>query len=183
MPNKWRDVKGVAFFCGSYKNNTKNVPFIPNESEVALFISFVLGQLDSSIKSPRGVSVSFFSPRWYGFLCCHRNRVRFWEEEDSQFPSSDMAGGAFATAGPGRERAEQYKGKVTPYVAIACIVAAVGGSLFGYDIGISGKILFLAMNTILWMSSLNSGFDERIGTIDLIFSLKSKELFAYILKK
>lgn len=49
-----------------------------------------------------------------------------------------MAGGAFATAGAARERAEQYKGKVTPYVVIACIVAAVGGSLFGYDIGVSG---------------------------------------------
>lgn len=94
-----------------------------------------------------------------------------------------MAGGAFATAGPGRERAEQYKGKVTPYVAVACIVAAVGGSLFGYDIGISGNILFLATNTILWMSSLNSGFDERIATVDLIFSPKVRNFLLIILKK
>ncbi|KAF3453008.1 hypothetical protein FNV43_RR03441 [Rhamnella rubrinervis] len=51
-----------------------------------------------------------------------------------------MAGGAFATAGTARERAEQYKGKVTSYVVIACIIAAVGGSLFGYDIGVSGGV-------------------------------------------
>ncbi|MED6176514.1 Sugar transport protein 7 [Stylosanthes scabra] len=39
-----------------------------------------------------------------------------------------------------KERAEQYKGRVTAYVIIACIVAATGGSLFGYDIGISGGV-------------------------------------------
>lgn len=35
-------------------------------------------------------------------------------------------------------RAEQYKGRITVHVIIACIVAATGGSLFGYDVGISG---------------------------------------------
>nr|XP_043629105.1 sugar transport protein 7-like [Erigeron canadensis] len=51
-----------------------------------------------------------------------------------------MAGGAFAPAGVAKERAELYQGKVTNYVIIACIVAAVGGSIFGYDIGISGGV-------------------------------------------
>ncbi|KAI4335603.1 hypothetical protein L6164_014237 [Bauhinia variegata] len=51
-----------------------------------------------------------------------------------------MAGGSFAAGGVAKERAEQYKGRVTPYVIIACIVAATGGSLFGYDIGISGGV-------------------------------------------
>ncbi|AES91728.2 sugar transport protein 7 isoform X1 [Medicago truncatula] len=37
-------------------------------------------------------------------------------------------------------RAEQYKGRVTVHVIIACIVAATGGSLFGYDVGISGGV-------------------------------------------
>jgi len=50
-----------------------------------------------------------------------------------------MAGGSFTTGAVTKERAEQYKGRVTPYVIIACIVAATGGSLFGYDIGISGS--------------------------------------------
>ncbi|CAA0813469.1 Sugar transport protein 7 [Striga hermonthica] len=48
-----------------------------------------------------------------------------------------MAGGFGPT---GVERAGEYKGKVTPYVIIACLVAAIGGSLFGYDIGISGGV-------------------------------------------
>ncbi|BFG40205.1 hypothetical protein CerSpe_264780 [Prunus speciosa] len=51
-----------------------------------------------------------------------------------------MAGGSFAPAGVAKERAEQYQGKLTAYVIVACIVAAVGGSLFGYDIGISGNL-------------------------------------------
>ncbi|CAL5186877.1 unnamed protein product [Lathyrus oleraceus] len=51
-----------------------------------------------------------------------------------------MAGGGFTTDTVGKERANLYKGRVTPYVIIACIVAAIGGSLFGYDIGISGGV-------------------------------------------
>ncbi|KAL8037404.1 hypothetical protein ABFX02_11G037100 [Erythranthe guttata] len=39
-----------------------------------------------------------------------------------------------------RERTELYQGKVTPYVVITCIVGAIGGSLFGYDVGISGGV-------------------------------------------
>ncbi|KAL5729385.1 Sugar transport protein 7 [Ranunculus cassubicifolius] len=39
-----------------------------------------------------------------------------------------------------KERAQEYQGKVTSYVVIACIVAAVGGAIFGYDIGISGGV-------------------------------------------
>ncbi|GAB2210663.1 hypothetical protein Droror1_Dr00015941 [Drosera rotundifolia] len=51
-----------------------------------------------------------------------------------------MPVGSFHPTGVAKERAEQYQGRVTPYVIIACIVAAVGGSLFGYDIGISGGV-------------------------------------------
>ncbi|GAB4832730.1 hypothetical protein Ancab_006747 [Ancistrocladus abbreviatus] len=51
-----------------------------------------------------------------------------------------MAGGSFGPAGVAKERAEQYQGRVTPFVIIACAVAAVGGSLFGYDVGISGGV-------------------------------------------
>ncbi|KAJ1436961.1 Sugar/inositol transporter [Sesbania bispinosa] len=57
-----------------------------------------------------------------------------------------MAGGSFTTGSVAKERAEQYKGRVTAYVIIACIVAATGGSLFGYDIGISGPSLILTLN-------------------------------------
>ncbi|XP_073150728.1 sugar carrier protein A [Henckelia pumila] len=51
-----------------------------------------------------------------------------------------MPGGTIAAAGVPKERAEEYKGRVTAYVIVACVVAAVGGSLFGYDIGISGGV-------------------------------------------
>lgn len=51
-----------------------------------------------------------------------------------------MAGGGVAPVGVAKERAQQYQGKVTSYVVIACIVAAVGGAIFGYDIGISGGV-------------------------------------------
>lgn len=33
----------------------------------------------------------------------------------------------------------EYEGKVTVFVVLACIVAASGGLLFGYDIGITGR--------------------------------------------
>ncbi|KAI3891434.1 hypothetical protein MKX03_020716 [Papaver bracteatum] len=51
-----------------------------------------------------------------------------------------MAGGGFGPAGVAKERAHEYQGKVTSFVVIACIVAAIGGSIFGYDIGISGGV-------------------------------------------
>ncbi|KAH6779311.1 sugar transporter protein 7 [Perilla frutescens var. hirtella] len=51
-----------------------------------------------------------------------------------------MAGGSIGPTGVSKERAEEYKGRVTAYVIVACLVAAVGGSLFGYDIGISGGV-------------------------------------------
>ncbi|XP_068641533.1 sugar transport protein 5-like [Aristolochia californica] len=47
-----------------------------------------------------------------------------------------MAGGDFSVNGDGKS----YGGKVTASVVITCIVAASGGLLFGYDIGISGGV-------------------------------------------
>eukprot|EP01018_Ginkgo_biloba_P039681 Gb_40051 [translate_table: standard] len=48
-----------------------------------------------------------------------------------------MAGGSLGPVGVSHERAQQYQGRVTAYVVLACMVAAIGGALFGYDIGIS----------------------------------------------
>lgn len=45
-----------------------------------------------------------------------------------------MAGGGFAVQGTARN----YEGGVTTFVIITCFVAAFGGLIFGYDIGISG---------------------------------------------
>ncbi|PKA50481.1 Sugar carrier protein C [Apostasia shenzhenica] len=47
-----------------------------------------------------------------------------------------MAGGAIVTLSGGRE----YPGKMTVFVFITCLVAATGGLIFGYDIGISGGV-------------------------------------------
>ncbi|CAN6457777.1 unnamed protein product [Victoria cruziana] len=54
-----------------------------------------------------------------------------------------MAGGAIVHAGV----AKDYAGKVTLFVVFTCIVAATGGLIFGYDIGISGGVT--SMNPFL----------------------------------
>ncbi|XP_047310655.1 sugar carrier protein C-like [Impatiens glandulifera] len=41
-------------------------------------------------------------------------------------------------SGPGSGKA--YPGNLTPFVTMTCIVAAMGGLIFGYDIGISGGV-------------------------------------------
>ncbi|XP_010533211.1 PREDICTED: sugar transport protein 10-like [Tarenaya hassleriana] len=47
-----------------------------------------------------------------------------------------MAGGGFVSDNGGRN----YEGGVTGFVIITCVVAAMGGLLFGYDLGISGGV-------------------------------------------
>lgn len=47
-----------------------------------------------------------------------------------------MAGGGFVGGGGGRS----YEGGVTVFVVFTCLAAAMGGLLFGYDLGISGNL-------------------------------------------
>ncbi|KAK4363484.1 hypothetical protein RND71_018725 [Anisodus tanguticus] len=47
-----------------------------------------------------------------------------------------MAGGLAVVANEG----EHYHGKLTRFVILACMMAAIGGVIFGYDIGISGGV-------------------------------------------
>jgi hypothetical protein len=49
-----------------------------------------------------------------------------------------MAGG-FAGGDAGAGRAAQYEGRITSYFVLACIVGSFGGSLFGYDLGVSSE--------------------------------------------
>ncbi|KAL2253235.1 sugar carrier protein C [Sesamum indicum] len=49
-----------------------------------------------------------------------------------------MAGGGFGP-GPGAT-GKEYPGNLTPYVIVTCVIAAMGGLIFGYDIGISGGV-------------------------------------------
>jgi sugar porter (SP) family MFS transporter len=47
----------------------------------------------------------------------------------------------FAVVGPeGREDARQYGGRVTAFVALSCVAAAMGGAIFGYDISTAGGV-------------------------------------------
>jgi len=50
-----------------------------------------------------------------------------------------MAGG-FAGGGAASGRAELYEGRITSYFILACIVGSFGGSLFGYDLGVSSGV-------------------------------------------
>uniref|UniRef100_K4A131 Major facilitator superfamily (MFS) profile domain-containing protein n=1 Tax=Setaria italica TaxID=4555 RepID=K4A131_SETIT len=50
-----------------------------------------------------------------------------------------MAGG-FGGGGAATGRAELYEGKITGYFILACIVGSFGGSLFGYDLGVSSGV-------------------------------------------
>uniref|UniRef100_A0A1J3HSX2 Sugar transport protein 14 n=1 Tax=Noccaea caerulescens TaxID=107243 RepID=A0A1J3HSX2_NOCCA len=50
-----------------------------------------------------------------------------------------MAGGALADEGA-LKRAHLYEHRITGYFIFACIVGSMGGSLFGYDLGVSGGV-------------------------------------------
>ncbi|KAF8065876.1 STP13 [Scenedesmus sp. PABB004] len=51
-----------------------------------------------------------------------------------------MAGGAIV-AGPGGRSTDYSRGRITPYVVMACFVGACTGLVFGYDIGIAGGVI------------------------------------------
>ena len=71
-----------------------------------------------------------------------------------------MAGGVVVNSGGGKD----YPGKLTMFVLLACIVAATGGIVFGYDIGISGTPRVPQLVFFLFMIPFSSGFlgrDER----------------------
>lgn len=38
--------------------------------------------------------------------------------------------------------ANDFEAKITPIVILSCIMAATGGLMFGYDVGVSGNNLF-----------------------------------------
>ena len=59
-----------------------------------------------------------------------------------------MAGGGAVSSGNGKA----YPGKLTKRVLVTCIVAAMGGLIFGYDLGISGmtmcKLYHIGFSTV-----------------------------------
>lgn len=48
-----------------------------------------------------------------------------------------MPGGGFA---PAKAGGVEFEAKITPIVILSCIMAATGGLMFGYDVGISGGV-------------------------------------------
>lgn len=46
------------------------------------------------------------------------------------------AGGLIPASGASTK---EYPGKLTWFVTLACVLAAMGGLIFGYDVGISGS--------------------------------------------
>jgi len=42
----------------------------------------------------------------------------------------------------------EYPGNLTPFVTVTCVVAAMGGLIFGYDIGISGNSFYIKFNAL-----------------------------------
>lgn len=51
-----------------------------------------------------------------------------------------MPAGGFSTAPGG---GVEFEAKITPIVIISCIMAATGGLMFGYDVGVSGEQILL----------------------------------------
>ncbi|KAI3831378.1 hypothetical protein MKW92_049718 [Papaver armeniacum] len=51
-----------------------------------------------------------------------------------------MAGGAFESSVGGAKGKKEYPGELTGFLLFTCLIAACGGLIFGYDIGISGGV-------------------------------------------
>jgi hypothetical protein len=75
-----------------------------------------------------------------------------------------MAGGAVVNTGGGKD----YPGKLTMFVLFACIVAATGGLIFGYDIGISGTSPFNLLPSMATALFCNLHHDYREVTLDVL---------------
>ncbi|OMP01485.1 Sugar/inositol transporter [Corchorus olitorius] len=85
-----------------------------------------------------------------------------------------MAGGGYVAQG----RALNYEGGLTPFVIGSCMVASMGGLLFGYDFGISGGVNsmqqflqkffpteFKAMNEVTVYENEYCKFDSQLLTL------------------
>lgn len=79
-----------------------------------------------------------------------------------------MAGGFGPTGGGGTE----FEAKITPIVIISCIMAATGGLMFGYDVGVSGNYNYL-LHLLLYPSFL--------PYIKLFFECLTIIFFSYVL--
>ncbi|CAI8592690.1 unnamed protein product [Vicia faba] len=70
-----------------------------------------------------------------------------------------MAGGVLVTSTNGR----QYEGKVTMFVLVTCLVAAMGGLLFGYDLGITGGVTSMEPFLVKFFPSVYKQMKDESG--------------------
>lgn len=86
------------------------------------------------------------------------NRTNTDTEREREKSEWVMAGGVLADGGPGK-RAHLYEHRFTAYLAFTCVVGALGGSLFGYDLGVSGLFSFLLLQLVcVFLYDLIQGF-------------------------
>ncbi|KAI3901509.1 hypothetical protein MKX01_004225 [Papaver californicum] len=70
-----------------------------------------------------------------------------------------MAGGDFVSSAGGNK---EYPGNLTGYVFFTCLIAACGGLIFGYDIGISGvPAIIMTVGAIFLPDTPNSIMDRN----------------------
>jgi len=70
-----------------------------------------------------------------------------------------MAGGAILD----QNGARNYEGKVTAFVLVTCFVAAMGGLLFGYDLGITGGVTSMEPFLIKFFPSVYKQMKDESG--------------------
>lgn len=70
-----------------------------------------------------------------------------------------MAGGAYVDSG----NAKQFDGKVTAFVLVTCFVAAMGGLLFGYDLGITGGVTSMEPFLIRFFPGVYKQMKDDVG--------------------
>ncbi|KAG4907383.1 hypothetical protein AAZX31_20G093300 [Glycine max] len=70
-----------------------------------------------------------------------------------------MAGGAYVDSG----NAKQFDGKVTAFVLVTCFVAAMGGLLFGYDLGITGGVTSMEPFLIKFFPGVYKQMQDDVG--------------------
>lgn len=63
-----------------------------------------------------------------------------------------MPGGGFSASVP--PAGVEFEAKITPIVIVSCIMAATGGLMFGYDVGVSGNFFIIFFSKFFLIKNL-----------------------------
>ncbi len=85
-----------------------------------------------------------------------------------------MAGGVIASS-----KGKAYPGKLTGNVLITCLIAATGGLIFCYDLGISGNIL--KVQPFLFILILLLALPVLIDVLNFYIHIKVEHVHAWYL--